>query len=49
MCHYDYYLYKEMGRTMSKKELDYAVEMCMTDNIFVKLWIWVKYKFKKSY
>ena len=45
MCHYDYYIYKEMGRVMSKKELDYAVEMGMTDNIFLKIWIWIKYKF----
>ena len=49
MEHGDYYVYKEMGRIMSKKDLDYAVEMAMTDNTFKQLLIWIKKKKKKNY
>lgn len=49
MEHEDYYVYKEMGRIMTKKDLDYAVEMAMTDNPLKQLLIWIKYKFKKNY
>lgn len=49
MYHSDYWIYKEHNRLLTKKDFDYACEMVMTDNILKKIWIWVKYKFKRKY
>lgn len=45
----DYYIYKEAGRLLTKKDMDYAVEMIMEDHWWKKVWIWLKYKFKRNY
>lgn len=49
MCDYDYFLYKENGKLLSKKDVDYAIEMVYTKNWWDRLKVKLKYKFKKNY
>ena len=42
--HNDYWIYKENKRILSKKDVDYYLEMMCTDNVLKKIWIWSKYK-----
>lgn len=49
MCHNDYYIYKEMGRLITKKDMDYACEMVFCEHWWERLFVWIKYKFKRNY